>query len=126
MDEIRKNTLLIVDDSQDNLNVLSRILEREYCVIQALNGMEALSKAETSPQPDLILLDIMMPNMDGYEVIQILKENKDTKNIPVIVLSNLSHNEERTKSLALGAKMYLEKSATDLDKIGTIISEQIN
>lgn len=109
MDKIRKKTILIVDDSQENLSALSRTLESKYFLSQALNGREALSKSGTFPKPDLILLDIMMPGMDGYEVIQKLKESKDTKNIPVIFVSGLGNTDDEARGLELGAVDYISK-----------------
>ena len=108
MDESRK-TILIVDDSQDNLNVLNRILQDKYFIAQALSGTSALEKAQTLPHPDIILLDIMMPDMDGFEVLQKLKENKDTSNIPIIFVSALTDTGDEARGLELGAVDYIPK-----------------
>ena len=70
-----QETVLVVDDVPDNIDVLSGILREEYKIKAALNGSVALDIAAKQPQPDLILLDVMMPGMDGYEVCQRLKEN---------------------------------------------------
>jgi putative two-component system response regulator len=109
MDESRNKTILIVDDSQDNLNILARILQDKYFVVQALSGTSALEKAQTSPRPDLILLDIMMPDMDGFEVILKLREHKDTSNIPVIFVSALADTGDEARGLELGAVDYIPK-----------------
>lgn len=112
MDQSRRKTLLVVDDSRENLTVLSRALEGRYDVLQALNGPDALSKAKIFPKPDLILLDIMMPDMDGYEVIRILKESRETANIPVIFVSALGNTDNETRGLELGAVDYISKPFT--------------
>lgn len=108
MDEIGKKTILIVDDSRDNLNILSRTLEGTYDVLHAISGLEALSKAKTS-KPDLILLDIIMPDMDGYEVIRVLKESRDTRNIPVIFVSALGNSDSEARGFELGAVDFISK-----------------
>lgn len=109
MDDSRKKTVLAVDDSQENLNLLSRILQDKYLVFLATNGKEALSLASGPSRPDLILLDIMMPDMDGYEVIQKLKEDERTRNIPVIFVSALGKTEDEARGLELGAVDYISK-----------------
>ncbi len=109
MDESRNKTILIVDDSQDNLNILARILQDKYFILQALSGTSALEKARTLPRPDLILLDIMMPDMDGFEVILKLREHKDTSNIPVIFVSALADTGDEARGLELGAVDYIPK-----------------
>ena len=82
-----KSTLLIVDDEPINLSVLSQILSEKYLVRVANSGIRALEVAASHPEPDLILLDVMMPQMDGYEVLQHLKDNPLTSNIPVIFVT---------------------------------------
>ena len=109
MDENRKKTILIVDDSQDNLNILARILQDKYFIVQALSGTSALEETQTYPPPDLILLDIMMPEMDGFAVIHKLKEDKNTKNIPVIFVSALADTGDESRGLELGAVDYIAK-----------------
>ena len=109
MVENRKKTILIADDSPENLHVLCRMLKSRYEVLQALNGHEALSRAASHPEPDLILLDIMMPDIDGFEVIRQLKGNKNTRNIPVIFVSALGNTEDEARGLELGAVDYISK-----------------
>lgn len=109
MDESEKRTVLIVDDSQDNLNILARILRDKYAVTQALTGAAALETATAYPQPDLILLDIIMPDMDGYEVLKRLKDDERTKNIPVIFISALTDSGDESMGLQLGAVDYIPK-----------------
>lgn len=105
----RKPLILIVDDIPKNLQVLSSILSNYgYQISFASNGKQALSVIKTG-KPDLILLDIMMPEMDGYEVCKILKEKEDTANIPVIFLTGISEMTDIIKGLQIGAVDYVTK-----------------
>ncbi len=105
----RKPLILIVDDIPKNLQVLSSILSNYgYQISFASNGKQALSVIKTS-KPDLILLDIMMPEMDGFEVCKILKEKEDTANIPVIFLTGKSETTDIIKGLKIGAVDYVTK-----------------
>lgn len=101
--------ILLVDDEPMNIHVLIEALKDSYELLVATNGKEALKLAESEPKPDLILLDIMMPEMDGYEVIERLKGNDNTKDIPVIFVSALSEIEDEAKGLELGAVDYITK-----------------
>lgn len=109
LDFVEKKTILVVDDTPDNLSLMSGLLKDDYKVKVANNGEKALKIAATDPQPDLILLDIMMPGMDGYEVCQFLKRNPATVNIPVIFLTAKVEVEDEKKGLELGAVDYLTK-----------------
>ena len=101
--------ILIVDDQTSNIKLLAAILGDDYRVRVATNGLDALKLAEGTPQPDLILLDIMMPDMDGYEVCRRLKGNASTQNIPVIFITALSSESDEEKGLNLGAVDYIAK-----------------
>ena len=103
-----KNSILIADDQKVNLLVLNGILNEEYTLYMARDGIEAVEKAKAY-LPDLILLDILMPGMDGYEVLSELKKFESTKNIPVIFISGLGSDEDETKGLRLGAEDYIAK-----------------
>ena len=103
-----KPVVLAVDDTPENLDVVKTILAQDYLVKAAINGKIALKIAETQ-QPDLILLDIMMPEMDGYEVCQALKSNPATERIPVIFISALDDTSDKVKGLDLGAVDYISK-----------------
>ena len=104
-----RSKILIVDDEIDTLLPLKRSLEVEdYIVVGASNGKEALIKARTEI-PDLILLDLMMPEMDGYEVCAKLKKDELTKNIPVIILTAKDSVREKVKGLDIGADDYVTK-----------------
>jgi diguanylate cyclase (GGDEF)-like protein len=109
LDLTKTEDILIVDDTPDNLHLLSRMLTRQgYNVRKALNGTMALTEAQTVP-PDLILLDIMMPEMDGYEVCQQLKANTKTAEIPVIFLSALDDVFDKVKGFQVGGVDYITK-----------------
>jgi diguanylate cyclase (GGDEF)-like protein len=105
----RGSDILIVDDTLENLRLLSMILKREgYSVRKALNGAMALTAAQTMP-PDLILLDIMMPGLNGYQVCQELKANPQTAKIPIVFLSALSDGNDKVQAFTLGAADYITK-----------------
>lgn len=102
-------TILIVDDTPDNVTVLDGILCSQYRVRFALNGERALAIARSITPPDLILLDVMMPGMDGYEVCRQLKADPLTRKIPVIFVTALSESVSEAYGLTLGAVDYLTK-----------------
>ena len=104
-----KQTILAVDDAPENIAVLQGILSNRYKVKAALNGERALQIAFSDTPPDLILLDIMMPGMDGYEVCSRLKENPRTKKIPVIFVTAMGEAEDETHGFELGAVDYITK-----------------
>jgi len=103
-----KNSVLIVDDENSNIMVLARILDSEYIVRAAKDGQTAIEAAETH-LPDVILLDILMPDMDGYAVLATLKNSEKTKNIPVIFVTGLNDAVNEERGLSLGALDYITK-----------------
>jgi diguanylate cyclase (GGDEF)-like protein len=105
----RKGTLLIVDDMPTNIRVLANLLKDEYLVQVANSGHKALEIAQGSTPPDLILLDIVMPEMDGYEVCRALKNHPASKRIPVIFISSLDEVSDEARGLNLGAVDYISK-----------------
>ena len=107
-DQLKNQRILIVDDTPENIDVLIEILS-EYRRSVATNGEKALQIAGSGNPPDLILLDIMMPGMDGYEVCQKLKSEEKTKSIPVIFLTGMADEESEKKGLELGAVDYITK-----------------
>ena len=109
LDPGQKATVLVVDDTPDNLTLMSGLLRDDYRVKVANNGERALKFAQADDAPDLILLDIMMPGMDGYEVCGRLKADPATRNIPVIFLTAKSDVEDEKKGLDLGAVDYITK-----------------
>jgi len=102
-------TLLIVDDTPENLAVLGDLLQPHYRVKAASNGARALQIALSNPPPDLILLDVMMPEMDGYEVLHRLKVNPATQRIPVIFVTAMDSLDDERYGLELGAVDYITK-----------------
>ncbi|MBF0182394.1 MAG: response regulator [Magnetococcales bacterium] len=107
-DAVAKEVILAIDDAPENLDILKNILVPEYTVKGAVNGPMALKIAALQP-PDLILLDLLMPEMDGYEVCRRLKANPATEEIPVIFLTAQDTLLEEAKGLMLGAVDFLGK-----------------
>ncbi len=103
-----KKRILIVDDVQENIAVLRQILS-DYVRLVALDSVQALTIANADPPPDLILLDILMPDVDGYEVCRRLKVNEKTRDIPIIFLTAKNSVEDEARGLALGAVDYITK-----------------
>ncbi|RLA24975.1 MAG: two-component system response regulator [Gammaproteobacteria bacterium] len=109
MNEKRTATLLIVDDIPENIDVLRGILKQDYKIKVASNGEKALKIAQSDSAPDLILLDIMMPGMDGYEVCRQLKANFSTANIPVIFVTAKGETADESLGFDIGAVDYITK-----------------
>ena len=107
-----RNSILVVDDAKLNLICLNRILGDDYTVYTARDAKGVLEQANTL-LPDLILLDIILPDIDGYETLSALKTSERTKDIPVIFISGLSSSEDEMKGLLLGAEDYITKPFND-------------
>lgn len=108
MSEARK-VILVVDDAPANIQIALAILKDIYQVRVATNGVKALELAVTDPAPDLILLDVVMPEMDGFEVCTRLKANPATQDIPVIFLTGQTETEDETKGFEVGGVDYIHK-----------------
>lgn len=104
-----KAIILVVDDEKVNVDVLVGLLKDDYRVVIARNGEQALKRAKLDPLPDLILLDIIMPDMDGFEVCRLLKTNETTKSIPIIFITVRGQEGDEEKGFALGAVDYVNK-----------------
>ncbi|MES2877222.1 MAG: EAL domain-containing protein [Pseudomonadota bacterium] len=104
-----RNRILIVDDVNENLHALMNILRDKYAIVAANGGEKALELAQRQPRPDLILLDIKMPGMDGYSVLARLKANPATAGIPVIFVTALSEAADEARGLTLGVADYISK-----------------
>jgi diguanylate cyclase (GGDEF)-like protein len=108
MDDTGKYSILVVDDETANLVVLNSILSPDYTIFTAKSGEEALSRINEDP-PDLILLDIILPGINGFEVLSQLKASPETRLIPVIIITGLQSEEDEEKGLLLGAVDYIAK-----------------
>ncbi|WP_263768405.1 HD domain-containing phosphohydrolase [Propionivibrio soli] len=104
-----RETILVADDVAENISAMADVLGQEYRVLFAMNGTEALALALAAPHPSLILLDVMMPGMDGYEVCRRLKSDLRTRDIPIIFLTAQSDVSNEEVGLRLGAVDYLHK-----------------
>lgn len=107
--EQSQHTILIVDDMPENLAVLAELLKSSYQVRAAISGRRALQIATSEPKPDLILLDVMMPEMDGYAVLDHLRNNPATQDIPVIFVTAMDTTEDEQHGFDLGAVDYITK-----------------
>jgi len=116
--------ILLIDDEKDIVDIEKAILENEgYQVVAAYDGEEGVSKA-FSEKPDLIILDIMMPKLDGFGVAQKLKESKESFHVPIIMLTAKDMQVDREKGLALGVSAYIVK-LFDLEELRRIVKELI-
>lgn len=109
MNQTARHRILIIDDVNENLHTLMAILRDDYAIVAANSGEKALALAQRKPQPDLILLDIKMPGMDGYSVLARLKANPDTADIPVIFVTALAEAADEARGLTLGVADYITK-----------------
>jgi len=108
MDNNEKSRILIVDDEKLNIEILSIILQSEYTVLMARNGPAAIEMAGKY-LPDIILLDIIMPDMNGFEVLAAIKSSEKTRHIPVIIITGLNSVEDEERGLYLGAADFIHK-----------------
>ncbi|MGP0565474.1 response regulator [Nitrospina sp. 32_T5] len=107
--ETRRSTVLLIDDSLDYLKLMVEVLKNDYEIQVAVDGKQGLRLAQSHRPPDLILLDIMMPEMNGYEVCRRLKMHPVSKNIPVIFLSALHELKDVARGFEVGAQDYITK-----------------
>jgi diguanylate cyclase (GGDEF)-like protein len=103
-----RRRILVIDDEKTNLLILHRILSPEYVIFTAKSGSEGLKRA-ASERPDLILLDIIMPDISGFDVLKALKGDPDLKDIPIIIITGLDNEEDEEKGLLMGAVDYILK-----------------
>ncbi len=116
-------TILVVDDTESNIDILVEILGDDYDVSVALDGESALEIVAEEP-PDLVLLDIMMPGMDGYEVCRRLKADKKTMDIPVIFVTAEEKIDEKINGYDVGASDYITKPV-DPDFVKKIVKKYL-
>ena len=107
--ELKRNKILLVDDAPENLRILSECLRDKYTIMFAKNGPDALRLALRQPPPDLILLDVIMPGMDGYEVCRKLRDDTQTRDIPIMFITAQNEETDEAKGLSLGAQDYITK-----------------
>lgn len=113
----KKKKIVIIEDDKILLKALNvELLGDEFEVFSAIDGCAGLELI-LKEKPDLILLDLVMPKLDGFAVLSALKNNKDTVHIPVIILSNLTQDDDVKRGLELGAKDYIKKTSTDLREL---------
>ena len=113
--------LLIVDDEADTLRLVALMLERQgYLVVTAPTGQKALEMVKQE-KPDLVLLDVMMPEIDGYEVARRLRQMDQTRNIPILAVSTSGNPEDKHLSIAVGCNDYIVKPI-DVDRISKQIA----
>ena len=108
MNNVEKNSVLVVDDEKSNLEILISILNPEYTVYMTKSGTAAIEMANKY-LPDIILLDILMPDMNGFDVLSALKASEKTRNIPVIIITGLDNIEDEEKGLDLEAADFIQK-----------------
>jgi len=104
-----KSRILVVDDTPANIKILADLLRKDYLLSVATSGADALEIAASEDRPDLVLLDIMMPEMDGYEVCRRLKADPKTHDVPVVFVTAMTEVDDETKGFSLGAVDYITK-----------------
>ncbi|MFM8932013.1 MAG: two-component system response regulator, partial [Gemmataceae bacterium] len=108
MINLSESRVLIVDDTKSNIDALVQVLQGDYRLSVALSGEAALRAVEKSP-PDLIMLDVVMPGIDGFEVCRLLREKPSCRNIPVMFLTGLQDVENKARGFEVGGNDYLTK-----------------
>ncbi len=122
-----KKRILIADDEPNIRAVVARMLDKDYIVLEAANGKEAVDIAGRE-RPDIILMDLMMPEMDGYTACSLIKADQATKMIPVIILTAIGHEFNRKFAMEMGADAYITKPFTPqvlADAIGPLLGKAL-
>lgn len=118
--------LLVIEDDKFLRQLITRKLDKkDFNIIEAIDGEKGLDKIKEE-KPDLVLLDLILPGMDGFEVLEKAKDNPETSSVPIIILSNLGQKEEIEKGLEMGAKDYLVKAHFTLGEIVEKIEQSLN
>lgn len=122
---MEQRKVLTIEDDAFLLSLISgKLVETGFSVLAAASGTGGIAKA-TLEHPDIILLDVMLPDMSGFEILEKLKADPNTKNIPVIILSNLGGRDEIEKAVKLGAASYMVKSNIVPDEIAELVEVEI-
>ena len=125
MPQAKKLKVLVIEDEALLIDLYeAKLLQDGYKVLKAENGLLGFELAKDE-QPDLILLDILMPEIDGFETLRRLKNNQETKNIPVIIFSNLSQHEEVEEGLKLGASDFIIKTSITPTELSSKVKEYL-
>lgn len=120
---MKKNKILIIEDDRVLVEALKfELKEQKYNISVSLEGDGAYEKV-LKERPDIILLDLVLPGTHGFEILKKIKENSETKNIPVIVATNLGEESDKKKAMGLGAEDYFVKASVDLDQLSEKISK---
>ncbi len=122
-----KKRILIADDEPNIRSVVARMLDKDYVVLEATNGEEAVDIAGRE-KPDIILMDLMMPQMDGYTACSLIKADQATKMIPIIILTAIDHESNRKFAMEMGADGYITKPFTPqvlADAIGPLLDKAL-
>lgn len=123
--DVDKLNVLIVDDVPLNVLLIKKMLSQYTFEIRTANGGQAALDAVKAKKPDLMLLDLMMPGIDGFEVIRRLRASDDTKDIPIIILSALNSEQDISKGFQLGANDFINKPVI-MEKLFASVTTQIN
>ena len=105
----KEKRILVVDDQEINIDILENLLDKQYTVLSAMTGMQALRIAQSNNPPDLILLDIVMPELDGFEVCKRLKSDSRTNPIPVVFITTQDEIDDKMDAYEYGAADYITK-----------------
>lgn len=123
--DVGKTSVLIVDDIPINVTLIEKMLKPFHFVIEKANDGQTALDIVAGKKPDLILLDLMMPGINGYDVIRQLRSQEETKQLPIIVISALNSNEDVVKGYSLGANDFLTKPII-MDRLHTSVVTQLN
>lgn len=124
--KIENKNVLIVEDDALLAQVLGRIFtEENFNVVNVMEGLEVMDVAKKM-KPDIILLDLILPGLDGFGVLKLLKEDSQTKDVPVVIISNLEEVSDVKSAKVLGAEEYFIKANIQLDKILQFVKKRLN
>ena len=124
MEETKKYTILAVDDVPLNLILVEKMLTRQNFIVKKASGGQQALDMIAKQQPSLVLLDLMMPNVDGFEVLSHIRENKETENLPVVILSALNSEHDIKRAMKLGANDFVTKPII-MDRLVTAIKKAL-